>query len=215
MLRFKLLFLTIVLTPIGAFSSNAPLGHIVKDADAIVPSEKTEVIDNNAKPEDMKGLSIGQPPNKKNEAIYIQPDRPFPYNEGLGGYLGVAIDKEDDDFKFPIVLGFFYRKYLFRKYEVEFSAALQDNSKGTLSADYMYYINRSLLRVYAKLGASVFVIGEEKLATFSNIDNFRANFAIGMEDLLAAPLSFKIESGARVGLGGVNGYLIIGYSWAW
>ena len=215
--RILILFLTIVLTPTEGFPANPSPGQVIQNADAILPDEKnpkTIKESSGKKPLDQSGFTLGQPKEKQVEHV-IRQQRIFPYQEGLGNFIGAAIDKEDGEFKFPLVLGFFYRKLLMRKYELEFAASLQDNSKGVIAADYMYYISRNLLRIYAKAGASVVIVAEEKLATFSNSENYRANLAIGMEDLLHTPLSFKFEAGARVGLGPINGYLILGYSWAW
>ncbi len=210
-----LYFLTIVLMPAFLFGSQTPVDKILDDNKAITGRKIEEIKESEeSKLLNDKGLKVTQPLEKK-ENLTPQHEFPFFYEYALGGRLGVSVDQEDDGFSFPILFGFFYRFPFLEKFPTEISVDLLSNSKGVLDVSYLYYLAKRNLRLYGKAGLSVFLIAEDKLATLSNLDNYGANLAVGMEDILYPPLSFKVELGARVGLEQVTGYFIFGYSWSW
>ena len=169
------------------------------------PLEKTETVD------------IHNPPLSGPEKNKPAPELRYLYKNAMGLKAALLVRGRDENNKLelPHQFGVFYRGTLWRSQEVEYSLSLVSDAHGLLEIEPIFYFSRNLLRTYAKAGIAVALNPSELLPTLGRIQNYGAQVALGLEDLLHTPLSVKAEIGLRASTERTETYLLIGYSWAW
>ena len=206
--------LTLVLLGLSFKSAAAPTDEIdlyKKNDQAPVEETKTT--------EDLKNdrISITPPPQRKDEeeksvSLY------YPYKQSMSPRVGFVLDPDqlDANGEVPVVLGLSYMLPRAHSPQVEFTFDLLTNSKAHFSGMLRrVFYEREALRPYLKGGVSVQLDADERLAAFSDWENYLARASIGFEDAIKLPMSVRIEIEAAANTKYQMLIFNFGYSWGW
>ena len=156
---------------------------------------------------------IGTDSNNKELKEYY-----YPYLHSISPRLGFILDAADlsKGGAIPVILGFTYLSPNYRSPQWEVGADLLTTSIGQISAAKRWIVTpRSSFRPFYKLGMTHKVQPDEQLASFTNFKNYYIEGTVGIEDLLAPPMSIRMDLVLQVGTEDVWVGAIFGYSWAW
>lgn len=162
-----------------------------------------------------QGFIVTQPPSQetqKQETVYY-----YPYRQSMAPRFGLFIDPDElKDEGLEYFLGITYLQPRLRQPQLEYSADMVSNSTGLISAAFRWtlYATNSF-RPFFKAGLTHHWISEERLASLSNFENYYVRGSAGLEDLLKAPVSVRLEFELLVGTEGFLSLLSLGYSWGW
>lgn len=141
----------------------------------------------------------------------------YPYKQSMSPRLGGVIDPDlVRDGEFPFLFGISYMLPRNRSPQVEFTFDLLTNSKAHLSAMLRrIFYERESFRPFVRAGVTLAADSDERLATFSNWENYLARASIGMEDVIEMPMSVRLEMEVLIGSRDQMLVFSFGYSWAW
>jgi hypothetical protein len=141
----------------------------------------------------------------------------FPYRQALSPRLGTAWNSEaaSDGESLLYLAGFQFRAQSRRLKNYEAGIDLISDSTGRLSVARHWFFSRARFRPFAKAGGALKLVPREGLATVLKLENYFARGAIGFEQMLLTPLSFRMELEAAAGLEAFEVIVSAGYSWAW
>ncbi len=162
-------------------------------------------------------ISITPPPRsdkkkKKTTSLY------YPYKQSMSPRLGFVLDPDilEENGEIPVVLGLSYMLPRTHTPQVEFTFDLLTNSKAHFSGMLRrIFYEREAFRPYIKAGATVQLDASERLAAFSDWDNYLARASIGFEDAIKLPMSVRIEIEVAANTHDQMLIFNFGYSWGW
>lgn len=183
--------------------------------------EPTETVESTSDLKD-KNLFITEPPVYSETHTSAQRTNGrstyFPYKQSMSPRIGILLDPSliRDSGKFPMLFGISYMLPRDHSPQIEFSFDLLTDSRAHFSAMLRrVFYERQSFRPYVRFGLSLDADAEERLATFSDFDNYLARAGVGLEDLISDPMSIRFEIELAVGTKEQMAIFSFGYSWAW
>lgn len=140
----------------------------------------------------------------------------YPYTQAMSPMIGILLNAQDIGGATQVLYKIDYLIPKFRSPQLEIGVDLSSNSTGFFNIAYRWiHKERSYFRPYFKIGMSHNIIPDEKLASFTNSDNYYLLAGAGLEDLLSPPMSVRLEIHSIIGLRFIGLGLSFGYSWGW
>lgn len=142
----------------------------------------------------------------------------YRYKRSISPRLGIVFDQDaiKEDKKLLFNFGFTVLLPTTKGPQWEGGADLISDSTGRFHFGKRWIFNpNDELRPFTKLGLGWRLRGQEMLASFAKKENLQVRGSLGLEDLLADPMSIRVEMEANVGLKTAEFIFNIGYSWAW
>jgi len=147
----------------------------------------------------------------KQEVIYR-------YKQSMSPRVGIVLDPKTstDKRKIPFSFGFAFLFPSSKPTHWEFAADVLTSSEGQIEVSRRTIIDEMYsLRPYYRYGAFLRIKPEGQLASFTEIKQYGATAAFGIEDLVQKPASIRIEFEAGIGFKHQFAMLTFGYSWGW
>ena len=145
-----------------------------------------------------------------------EPEFFYRYRHAISFHAGFAYDTKSAAEGKPI-LSRFGAQYLFpvdlKSYEA--GADLLSDGAGVIHASRRWIYTRTKLRPYSKAGVGLRIVPADQLATFLKYDNYQIRGAIGFEEIVNVPTSFRMELEAMASTRSAQVSLLFGGVWAW
>lgn len=140
----------------------------------------------------------------------------YPYLQSMSPMIGVLFNANDITDGNAVLYRVVYLVPKVHSPQLEVGVDLVSDSTGFFHFAYRWIsAERSPFRPYFKIGASHNLIPNEKLASFTNTNNYFVLSGIGLEDLLSPPMSVRFEAHLLIGIKSISIGLSFGYSWGW
>jgi len=184
-----------------------------KNFDPVNEAEPVKETPGNPQQIDDNNLMIREnppPPTRSREAA-----RYYHYRQALSPRIlgGITTDSEDSS---AYGVGIAYQWPKVSSPYAEIGADVVTPFGGYLNFGVKHvFFERNFFRPNFIWGLSHELVAREKLATFTNIDNYYARISVGFERVTQLPQSFRLEVQAMVGIEKILVLLGIGYVWAW
>ncbi len=141
----------------------------------------------------------------------------YPYHKAISPRLGTIYDtqKYAQDGSFLYLIGFelLLQDADLRSYEV--GADVISNGTGQVHLSRRWILSRSRFRPFYKGGMGFSVDPGDGISAFLKYQNFQGRGSIGFEQLVAPPMSIRVELEAIASISTQEAILSLGYSWAW
>jgi len=137
----------------------------------------------------------------------------YTYKQSISPRIGVLVFDTDELF---FLFGFHYMLASNNSPWHEIGTDLVSNGTGNFNWCYKWvFFETTRTRPFVKAGANLKLDPSLGLSNFVALQNYSLKIAIGIEDMLADPLSGRIDLEGLIGMSGYNYSLVLGYSWAW
>lgn len=140
----------------------------------------------------------------------------FRYRQSISPRLGLYLNSQSVADSIPYVLGIRYMLPSDTNPYYELGADLDARAAGTVSLDYRHIFRSTHpFRPYLTAGGALRVFSKEGLGTLVNYQNLIARSSLGVEQLMIASASLRLDLQFGIGLKTQSIILSLGYSWAW
>ncbi len=155
-------------------------------------------------------LSVSPPPELPEE---VKKTHFYPYRQSLTARVGFGLDNHRD---FPWIFGLMYmfKKFFSPRVEIGADGLSTGNGHVYFTLRHIFY-ERHYFRPFFRFGLNHEVNPDERLATFSRVNNYQLRGGVGMEDVLFLPASVRLELEALYGLKDNMIIFSFGYSYPW
>lgn len=211
--RSLLLLSTLVLSDFAGAAPSPPSSSLNESPPAMQESK-----DDESKATDiLKASGMAITPVKINTKETQKPDFYYPYQQAISPRLVLVANLDLlRQGKLPYGLGFSYLAPSKRPPQWEAGGDLLTDSYGQifLCRRHISFAD-TYFRPYYKYGLAHIWKAEEKLASFSNWNNYLLRAGLGFEDVIKLPMSARLEIEVAAGSGGFMIFFSMGYSWGW
>lgn len=216
----KFVFLTLVEIMICSLAPSYAHANPHYDAASRVRSD--ENVEKAPNPESAENLSVGQVPQRTNRVDDYAARRSrrnyyYAYRQELDLHAGVVFgfqDSSDDEDLMNGLVGFSYVAPSLQSRRWVFGADLATVGYGHLHiSKRKTYNEKGSIRPYYDLGLMQKLVPDEKLASFSNWDNYLFRIGIGFGTLMTPPKSSKLDLHLAVGKEDVLLLFTYGHAW--
>jgi len=164
-----------------------------------------------------KVIDIAPASSAKSHQKVSKPEAFYPYQSSISPRIGgIYFSKPLTGGNIQSFLGFNYMFDSPTTRHMEMGADLISGALGIFHAAYRWmYSPNSANRKFVKAGISLIIEPSNELSNFLIPENYQVRVAAGMEWLLLMPMSLRLDLEMAFALSGLQGTLVMGYSWAW